>query len=238
MGIEIVVMGFAVASAFFGLLGPVVIWATYTSVANRRIVRELEAAEGVSNVVAVDGADASAPARLSLDVGGRQVQLDAIVRGGMHLWHVRMDRCGPGATYAVVDQSWTKVAKSARSLPADGAGQPAALRLFCAPSDRDQAHRDLARPYVATMLEAQSRANLRLLQAVSNPDDFFFELTRNEMRSAEAVTVLRRCVRMADALEGRGAIQRLLPPKAEETKAGTTESGTPVGVSSRAFSGL
>lgn len=238
MGIEIVVMGFAVASAFFGLLGPVVIWATWTSVANRRIVRELEAADGVSNVVSVEGADASAPARLSLDVGDRHVHLDAVVRGGMHLWHVRMDRHGPGVTYAVVDESWTQVAKFARTLPADGAGQPAALRLFCDARDQNRAHTDLARPYVETMLEAQSRANLRLLQAVSEPDGFFFELTRNEMKSAEAVTVLRRCVRLADALEGRGGAQRLLPPKSEETKAGTTESGTPVGVPSRAFSGL
>ena len=225
-------MAFAVASAFFGLLGPVVVWATWTTLTQNRIVRELEAANDVDSVAVLGGSDASSPVRLTATVAGRTVVIEAVVRGGMKLWHLHVTRAAPGPEYTIVDAGWVSVAKSAKERPRDAFSLCAAYALHVEKRFAAEAYVELRRPLVVSMLEAQARSHHKLLQVVTSTTEAFFEVTRDELKSHEALSVVRRVVRLLDGLEGHVPPARQLPPSPAQGKSGTTNSGAPVGISS------
>jgi hypothetical protein len=113
--VELAVLLFITVFSVFCLGIPVVTWASLRGLARARLVDELRAS-GALDVASRGDEDAERAVSLSLKMYGRAFQVEAVERGEIPLWHVRL-RAAAGDDLCLARAGW-RAPPSVRSLPA------------------------------------------------------------------------------------------------------------------------
>jgi hypothetical protein len=228
MGIEIVVVLFAVLSLFTGLVFPVVGWALLSGRSHRLLLKGIEDEERFF-VTAVDPGDAATPARFRLRGEGLQIELSALMRGTTPLWQIAIDRAAAGGpTLCLVEREWADAgaSRAARELEPREAPLPLLRRGFAMFADHGPAAAALVDEHMSPLMAVLvTKPGIREL--LLSPDRLLLAVGREGLHAEDAIAWLDDLVRLLRAVDGERARPLALIPARLATGVGGGSVGIP-----------
>lgn len=199
MVIELLVMGFALASLLFGTVLPVVGFATYVDLRERRILtmlrmRLLEAHP------APDAREGALGVAVSVAIGERHVVISARERGRTPIWRVEVLRASAvPVRYVVVRKDWSTARgflSAATHREIDG------LPLHRIAFQDD----GIPPPDDASLARALAPVlhGLELKELSVDARGLTFDVAREGLEADDVFALLLRCLHVVSSLEGRG----------------------------------
>jgi len=197
--IELLVMGFALASLLFGTVIPVIGFATYVDLRERRILTMLRM-RLLEAHVAPEARDGALGVAVSVVVGERTVVISARERGRTPIWRVEVARESTlPVRYVVVRKDWATARgflSAATHREIDGLPlHRLAFEDAGAPPPDDAA---LARA-LAPVLHG-----LELKELSVDSRALTFDVAREGLEADDVFALLLRCLHVVSSLEGRG----------------------------------
>jgi hypothetical protein len=221
MVVEVVLLFVMTGFVFGGLVGPVTVWAIWTHLRRQRLIAELREG-GIARIDEPGEEDAERPVRLVLHVGDRPVFLEAVTRGDVPLWHLRV-ALDPGSVgpreFALMRRGWGRDLPEARELPLveeDAGTLPPALVLRAADASVLRADRP---ERFKRALALVGGAGEPLLQCVVRSSELLVEVVRENLDATVVNEWVRQALELARELGGIEPVPRLQPARVSTSAA-------------------
>jgi len=208
MGFEIFVMAFVLSSFAFGIVFPVVGWATWVDVNERRILTMLRA-RLLRAAPAPEARDGTLAA-VFVDVGDRHIEISARERGRTALWRlvVPCSRRAALGRFIVVEKDWTSALREHGAMTFRDVEGLSGYRMAVADvvDERSLAERPLAHPCDDVLVRALHPVmhGLHLLELRVEHENITFDVVRDGLVPDDVWALLLRCLHVVSVLDRHG----------------------------------